>query len=261
MNKTEESSSKAVLRALSMLEAVAQRQGGLTLSELSRKLEVPKSTASYILHTLQTKGYLVRDKDTGKYRLGLKLLNLSHSVQTNVDLRELALPLLQHFVDRTKLSAHVAILDRGRAVYIEKIEAPGFVKMDTWVGKRVPVHTTAVGKALVSQMVEEEIEHILKERGMDRVTSKTITARTKFLHEIEKVKEQGYAIDDEENSDGVRCIAAPIYNAEGIIAAAVGTSGTLSQIDDAHLIKTIEMIKELARRVSHQLGHHTRAHR
>lgn len=260
MGKTEDSSSRAVLRALAILEAVAQRSSGLTNSELSRKLDIPKSTASYILHALETKGYLKRDKETGKYRLGLKLITLSQNVITHSDVREYALPLLHQFVDRVKLPAHMAIIDRGRAVYIEKIEAPVFVRTDTWVGKRMPVHATAVGKALVSQMPEDAVDAILKERGMDKFTPKTITARTKFHQELEKVRAQGFAIDDEESSPGARCIAVPIFNAEGTIVAAIGTSGTTGQIDEAHLTRIVDMVKDMARRISNQLGYHSRSH-
>jgi DNA-binding IclR family transcriptional regulator len=258
MGKTEDNSSRAVLRALSILETVAQRNRGLTNSEISRKLEIPKSTASYILHALETKGYLSRDKETNKYRLGLKLISLSQNVLTHLDLRDIALPQMQHFVDRAKLSAHLAIVDRGRAVYIEKVESLSFVRMDTWIGKRMPVHATAVGKVLVSRMSEDVLDAILKERGMDKLTPKTITSRTKFHHEIEKVREQGFAIDDEESSVGARCVAAPIFNAEGVIIAAVGTSGSTVQIDNPHLHRVIELVKETARKISTQLGYHAR---
>ncbi len=261
MGKTEDSSSRAVLRALSILETVAGRSHGLTNSEISRKLEIPKSTASYILHALETKGYLSRDKETGKYRLGLKLITLSQNVMTHLDLREIALPLMQHFVDKTKISSHLAILDRGRAVYIEKIEADSFVRTDTWIGKRVPVHATAIGKILVAYMDETSVDGILKVRGMDKFTSKTIITRTKFHQELEKVYKQGFAIDDEESSAGARCIAAPIFNSDGAVVAAVGTSGTIGQIDEAHLNRITELIKETARKISNQLGFHSRTHR
>jgi len=261
MGKTEDSSSRAVLRALSILEAVAGRGHGLTNSEISRKLEIPKSTASYILHALEMKGYLNRDKETGKYRLGLKLITLSQNVLTHLDLREIALPQMQHFVDKAKLPSHLAILDRGRAVYIEKIETDSFVRTDTWVGKRVPVHATAIGKVLVSHLSEISVDEILKVRGMDKFTSKTIVTRTKFHQELEKVSKQSFAVDDEESSAGARCIAAPIFNSEGVVIAAVGTSGTTGQIDGAHLNRITELIKETARKISNQLGFHSRSHR
>lgn len=260
MSIAEASSSTAVARALSILEAVAQRGGGMTNSELSRRLDIPKSTASYILRALERRGYLRRERSTGKYRLGLKVLTLSRSVTTGSDVRDVALPVLKQFVERSHLTVHLAILDQGRAVYIEKVEAPGFIKMDTWVGHRVAVHTTGVGKALVSYLPEIEVETILKERGLQKRTLKTITARAKFMRELEKVRAQGYALDDEENSVGVRCVAAPIFNNQGTVVAALGTSATTNQIDQDNLPKIASLVKEAARKISHQLGHQEHSH-
>lgn len=255
MSAVEESSSTAVERALSILEAVAARGSGMTNSEISRRLEIPKSTASYLLRALERRGYLRRDAANGKYQLGLKVLGLSHGVLTGLDIRNIALPVLRQFVERTQLTSHLAILDQGRAVYVEKIDAPGFVKMDTWVGHRVDVHVTAVGKALVAALPEVELEAIVKERGLRKHTPHSLTVRTKFLRELEKVRAQGHAVDDEENSVGVRCVAAPVYDAGGKAVAAFGTSGTTVQIDDAQLPRVVELVKVAARRISQQLGY------
>lgn len=259
MSLPEDNSSTAVERALSILESVSSRASGMTNAEISQRLDIPKSTASYLLRTLEQRGYLRREKASGKYKLGLKVLSLSHTVLTGLDIREVALPFLRQFVERNQLTAHLAILDQGRAVYVEKVEAPGFVKMDTWIGHRVDIHTTSVGKALVSLLPEAEVSQMLEHHGMTRHTAKTITARAKFMRELEKVRSQGYAIDDEENSIGVRCLAAPIFNAERHIIAAVGTSGTTAQIDKAHLRRAIEGVKEMARNISQQLGYQARA--
>ncbi len=255
MNRVQDSPSRAVARALGILEGVAERSGGMTNSEISRTLRIPKSSASYILRTLERHGYLRREGDTGKYRLGLRVLSLSREVLTGLAIRELALPVLKSLVARTQLTAHLAILDQAEAVYIEKVEAPGFIKMDTWVGRRMLVHSTSVGKALVAYLPEAEVEAILRERGLRKRTPKTITVRSKFLRELGKVRGRGYAVDDEENSPDVRCIAAPVCDSSGATQAAVGVSGTTSQIDKVNLPKIAGLVKEAARKISKQLGH------
>lgn len=255
MSFAEDNSSTAVQRALNILESVAQRNGGLSNADISRKLKIPKSTASYLLHTLEQSGYLRREEDSGKYQLGLKVLNLSRGALSGMDVREIAGPILRHVVDASRLTAHLAILDRGEAVYIERVEAPGFIKMDTWVGRRMDVHTTSVGKALVAYIPEEELQAILKERGMRRRTVHTITTPAKFLRDLEKVRELGYAIDDEENSLGVRCVAAPVFDASGRAQASVGLTGTVTQVDRASIAKYADLAKEAARRISQQLGY------
>jgi IclR family acetate operon transcriptional repressor len=259
---TEDTTSTAVERTLRILEAVAER-GPLTNSELSRRLEIPKSSASYILRTLEQRGYLRRESSTGRYRLGLKMLSFTRGALAGLDIREIALPLLRQLVERSHLTAHLAILDHGEAVYIEKVEAPGFIKMDTWVGRRLQVNSTAVGKTLLAWLPQPEVEAIIKQpgqhgqhgqSGLKKLTPKTITTHAAFLRELEKVRAQGYAIDDEENSLGVRCVAAPVFDSLGRVAASVGVSGATTQNDRAHLPKVAELVKATARKISQQLG-------
>ena len=248
-------SKNTVERTLSILETVSHSDNGLSNSEISRRLKIPKSSASYILRILESRGYLLREDSSGKYRLGLKLMSLTREMLAHIDVREIAKPLMEQFVKRTNLSAHLAVLDNGRAVYVEKVEAMGFVKMDIWVGHRLPVHSTAIGKILVSEMPDDEITEILKIRGMDKHTAKTIMKQEKYLKEIEKVRTFGFAIDNEENSEGVRCVAAPVYDAQGKIAAALGTSGTTNQVNEENLPKIVKLIQESAVKVSEQMGY------
>lgn len=252
---SEQKSSNAVGRALSILELVAESHHGLSNSDLSRRLKIPKSSASYILRVLEKREYLQRDAG-GKYRLGLKLVSLTAGAMTHLDVREAAKPVLAEFLKKSRLpEAHLAVLDNGCAVYIEKMEAENsFIKMDIWIGHRLPVHTTAIGKILVSFLPEEEILRILKLRGMERKTKKSITSPSKFLRETERVRKYGFAVDDEENAEGVRCIAAPIYDAKGNLIAALGTSSVVLHIDETHLPKIVELVKKSAAKVSRQMG-------
>lgn len=250
----EDSSSRAVERALMMLEAIAERDAGLTNAELSRRLAMPKSSASYILRVLERRGYLRRDLETNKYQLGLKLLDLSRGALAGLDIRAMALPALQQLMERSQLTAHLAVLDHGEAVYVEKVEAPGFVRMNTWVGRHMPIHCTGVGKALVAYLPEVEIKALLKTRGMRKRTSKTLVVCAKFLQELARVRAEGYAVDDEENNYGVRCVAAPIFDGSGQVVASIGVSGTTTQNDLAHLPKVAEWAKDAARKVTQQLG-------
>src|SRR5256886_7327857 len=255
MPPTVESPSVAVERALAMLEAVALEPEGLSNAEISRKLEIPKSSASYILRTLETQGYRNRNPETGKYRVGLKVLNLSRGALIGIDVREVALPIMRHLMEKTNLTCHLAILDGPDAVYIEKVEPQGFIRMDTWVGRRMRVHATSVGKSLVAHIPRERLEKILAERGMEKRTPKTITTLPRLLKDLEKVREQGYAVDDEENNMGARCVGAPVFNQGGTIEAALGLSGTTNQLNPNSMPRILEHLKDAARHVSMQLGY------
>jgi DNA-binding IclR family transcriptional regulator len=237
-----------------MLEAVAHEPEGLSNADISRKLQIPKSSASYILRTLETQGYLNRDEHSGKYRVGLKILSLSRGALSGIDVREVALPIMRHLVEKTGLTCHLAILDGPEAVYIEKVEPPGFIRMDTWVGRRMRVHATSVGKALVAYVPQERLERII-EQAMEKRTPKTITTLPRLLKELEKVRTQGYAVDDEENNLGARCVGAPVFNQQGAIEASVGLSGTIGQVNAQTMPRIVEALKDAARHVSMQLGY------
>ena len=253
MPATDSSPATAVERALDILENIAQRRDGLTNSEISRKLAIPKSSASYILRTLERRGYLRRDGETGRYQLGLKILSLGGDAQSNLDIAYVALPVMRSLVERVHLTAHLAVLDQGEAVYIEKVEAPGFFKVNTWVGRRMYLHSTSVGKALLAWLPKQEMEAIVRQQGMKKRTPKTIITMSRLLADLELVREQGYAVDDEENSLGARCLGAPIFDAVGNVTAALGVSGTLTQVDEENRPKIVEALKETARRISRQL--------
>src|SRR5271165_3370869 len=230
MLASSDSPSAAVERALAMLEAVAQESEGLSNAEISRKLQIPKSSASYILRTLESRNYLTRDEESGKYRVGLKILSLSRGALSGLDVRGVALPIMRHLTHQTGLTCHLAILDGPDAVYIEKVEPEGFIRMDTWVGRRMRVHATSVGKALVAHISQDRLEEILDKSGMEKRTPKTITTLPRLLKELEKVRSQGYAVDDEENNLGARCVGAPEFRGRAHIGAGLGLTGTAQAV-------------------------------
>jgi IclR family acetate operon transcriptional repressor len=250
-----ESPAVSVERALGMLEAVAQEPEGLSNAEISRKLQIPKSSASYILRSLEKHGYLRRDTETARYRVGLKILSLSRGALSGIDVRELALPIMRHLMEKTSLTCHLAILDGPEAVYIEKVEPQGFIRVDTWVGRRMRVHATSVGKALVAHIPQAQLEKIVANRPMEKRTPKTITTLPRLLKELERVRTLGYAVDDEENNLGARCLGAPVFNQQGNIEASIGLSGTINQVNAESMPRMVEALKDAARHLSMQLGY------
>jgi DNA-binding IclR family transcriptional regulator len=257
MPEKDASTATAVERALNILEATAQRRDGMNNSEISRRLAIPKSSASYILRVLDRRGYLRRDGQTGRYRLGLKVLSLGRDAQagvnlSGVDLVEVALPLMRALCEKIHMTVHLAVLDHGEAVYVEKVEASGFFKINTWVGRRMYLHSTSVGKALLAWMPKNEAETILRQQVLKKRTPKTITSVPRLVAELERVRELGHAVDDEENSLGARCLGAPIFDAESHVAASLGVSGTLTQTDENNMPRIVDALKDAARKISRQ---------
>lgn len=244
----------SVERALTILELLADRRDGLTASDLSRRARIPKSTLSYILRTLVGRGYVRRDVESGLHTLGIRLLSLGGQAMQSMELREVAMPHLRQISERTRLDAHLAILDHGDAVYIERVESPGFIKMATWIGRRMTPHITAVGKALICQHEKHEVQEIFKLHHIKPATPKTITTLSHLLTDLADTRRRGFSIDDEENEARVRCIAAPVVAATGEVVAAIGVSGTVGQIDDEGITRIGNLVRSAALRMSAQLG-------
>ncbi len=255
MSRQNESPSTAVERTLLILEAAAQREDGTSNAEFSRKLKIPKSSASYILRTLEQHGYLRREGDHGKYRLGMKVLSLSRAALSGVDVCGVALPIMRHLVDQIHITTHLAILDHGEAVYVEKVEPQSFIRMDTWIGRRMEVHSTAVGKVLLAYLDPHQQEAIIRRRGLKKLTPHTITSLPKLMKEFERVCHLGYSVDDEENSLGARCVGAPIFNAQGSVEAALASTGAINDVPRDAVPRIAEMVKDAARRISQQIGY------
>src|SRR5256712_9339492 len=136
---------------------------------------------------------------------------------------------MRSLVERIHLTVHLAVLDQGEAVYIEKVEAPGFFKVNTWVGRRMFLHSTSVGKCLLACLPKHDIENLVKQQGLKKRTPKTITSIMRLIAELDHVKQSGYAVDVEENSLPARCLAAPIFDTMRTATAPLDSSWTLTQ--------------------------------
>lgn len=244
----------ALARAFEMLDILAMSSVGMTKMDIARKIRIPYSTAFNLLNTMEQHGYVRKDEESGRYYLGLKILSLGGVPPRDVGLRDTAAPVLADLVRQTGLTAHLAILDRGEAVYIDKREPNGFLKINSWIGKRNYVHSSAVGKALIAWRSAEEVEEICG-AGLLRRTAKTITSLRRLKTDLTETRKRGYAIDDEEDELGGRCMAAPVFDATDAVAASIGLSGIVAQIPDERLPDFGQLLRNAANLVSRRLGY------
>lgn len=254
--KTDSTNSQVVSveRALTILELLADKRQGLTTSDISRRTGLPKSSTSYLLRTLVNRGYVRRDNVSGTHTLGVRLLSLGGQAMQGMELRDVALPYLRQVVERTRFGAHLAILDHGDAVYIERIESPGFIKMAVWVGRRMAPQITAVGKALICNLDHHDVREIVADHDIRPASPKAIVSLPKLFAELDAISQRGYAVDDEEHAAGVRCVAAPVFAAGGEVVAAIGVSATVSQLNDEYLPTVGGIVRGAAQKLSTQLG-------
>jgi len=253
--KQKEYSVPSIERALSVLECLARAKRGFSLSEIGRRLRIPKSSAHLILSTLERRGFLQRNTKTNRYCFGLQLVSLSRSALENLDLREEAKPFLCSLMQESGFTVHMAVLERDEAVIIEKVVAPGLVRLASWVGRRLDVNCSGVGKALLAFLPDDELDCLLRTKDFARHNSRTIISTTILRRELILVRQAGYALDNEEDEPGVRCIGAPVFDEKGKAVAAISIAGVASQIGIDRVPVLARLVTRAAGRISARMGY------
>jgi DNA-binding IclR family transcriptional regulator len=241
-------------RAVRIFELLAHSHRGLSLSEISRTLGLPKSSVYLLLATLEKNGYLQKNAQTARYCFGLKLISLSRSALENLDLRQVARPFLQKLAQEVRLTVHLGVLERGEAVIIDKIEPPGLVKVATWIGRRLDVNCTGVGKALIAYMPKAAFDQQITAKTLTKHNDRSIVSIAALKKELLQVRELGYAFDDEEDEIGLRCIGAPIFGNSREVVAALSVSGTVTQIPMENVSDLGKKVRQTADAISSSLG-------
>jgi IclR family transcriptional regulator, KDG regulon repressor len=260
-------------RALAVLDVLERTHGGLNNAELSRQMGIPKSTVSYITARLTRAGYLIRDEETRRFRMGLKVVALAYGALREVGIRSVAEPVLYKLVTETGLSAGVGVLQQGRVLLIDRVESPGFIheavevasisgvrRRDRYiareqrdVGRELPAHSTALGKVLLAHLPKQQMLALLAETGLPRRTTKTIISKSRLLQELEIVHERGFATADQEEYAGVRALSAPIVDGSGAVRAAVSVNGNPAERVWGDLPELVKLVQSAARAISRQL--------
>lgn len=246
---------QSVERALMILELFDEQHEELRITEISAMMNLHKSTVHSLLKTLQLHGYIDQDEETGKYRLGLKLLERGQLILRQLDLRTAAARHLRQLSEETGQTVHLVILDGKEGIYIDKVEGKKAAIRYSRIGRRVPLHSSAVGKVLAAFRSDAEIAELLQNYEFVRQTPRTIQSAEAFLKELEAVRKRGYAVDDEENEPGVRCVAAPIFDHNGQTAAAMSISTMTAHVNDEELAELAAKLGETARQISGKLGY------
>jgi IclR family KDG regulon transcriptional repressor len=250
---------QTIERASSILDILGQSPQGISIRDLSTKIKLPKGTTHRLLSSLYYFGYVRQDPKTRNYFLGLKLVELGNLLLSQLDLRKEAEPFLRDLAERTKETIHMVILDRNEIVYIDKVESeqnPSGLRMASRPGLRNPAHSCAVGKVLLAHLSEDELNQIIEEKGLPKRTENTITDSVQLKEHLKLVKRQGYAMDDEENEKGVRCVAAPIFNEARKAVAAISISVLAFRVAKKVIQDSLKKeVTETARGISERLGY------
>jgi DNA-binding IclR family transcriptional regulator len=243
---------KVLEKVFRVLELFDDKAKELTATEIQGQLGLNKTSAFRVIKNLEEFGYLEKDPETLKYRLGIKIYYLGSLVQPYVSLRKVSRPLLQELNRRTQETVHLAVLNRGQSLYLEKLDGQKTIRVMTSIGAKLPAHCSGVGKVLLSGLSQEEVEEIIVARGLQRFTANTITEASQLKEELGRVRRQGYATDNEEIEIGLKCAAAPVF-INGRLLAAVSVSVPKDRFDEQPE-SFVGMVKDAAQEISRMLG-------
>lgn len=244
---------QSVDRTLSILQCFIDDRRPLGVSEIARKLGLNKSVVHRLMLTLQAHGYLQQLKNTDKYMIGPKAFELGSVFTNSTNLLDEGKKVLIELVDRTGLTAHLAILDKASVLYLVNVEPDHLKYLFGAVGQRRPVYITALGKCLTAWLPEERIAQVLEGCSFEKLTDHTIDSPEAFLRELERVRQTGFAVDNEESGYGARCFAAPIRNKDGDVIAAISISGY--GVPEEKMNELGLTVKSLASQLSRRIGY------
>jgi DNA-binding IclR family transcriptional regulator len=246
-------------RAAHILDALSHFPQGLSLRDLSERVSLSKGTTHRILSSLSYLDFIRQNPLNKHYQLGFKLVELGNYLLSQIDFRTEARPFLAELAERVRETVHMVILEKDEVLYIDKVEAsghPSSLRMVSMLGARVPAHCCAVGKVLLAALPAEKIVELAERKGLARRTRYTIVDLEQLLEHLKMVQQQGYALDNEENEIGIRCVAAPVYNQTGSAIAAISLSVPAIRIKARELETNLkDQVVRTAMTISHKLGY------
>ena len=224
---------QTIERTAHILDIIGRHSHGLSLGDLAKKANLPKGTAHRLVNSLAYFDFIRQDPTTKNYQLGFKLVDLGNLLLSQIDLRSEARPFLIHLSEAIQETSHLVVLDGDKALYIDKVDLytkSSGLQMISRLGSRIDLHCSSVGKVLLAHMEAHQAEAIISRTGLPGRTANTITDPTRLMRHVAVIRKKGYAIDDEENEEGIRCVAAPIRNGSGRVEAAMSISGPMTRI-------------------------------
>ncbi|WGW01389.1 DNA-binding transcriptional regulator KdgR [Vibrio sp. YMD68] len=244
----------SVLKVFSILDALGE-QKEIGVSELSQRLMMSKATTYRFLQTMKTLGYVSQDGEADKYSLTLKLFELGAKSLEYVDLIALADKEMRAISEETNEALHLGALDENAIIYIHKIDSGYNLRMQSRIGRRNPLYSTAIGKVLLADRDEDVVRQTLSNVEFIKHTDKTLENTDQLLSELKVVKEQHYAEDNEEQEPGLRCIAAPIYDRFGTVIAGVSISFPTIRFDEKRMSYYVGLLHKAGENISEKLGY------
>lgn len=246
---------QSVLKALDILECLAVADRPLSTQEIALRCGLPRPTAYRLLTTLLTRDYVTICPDSGRYQIGAKVLSLGNNFLDRLDLPELARADLRELGQIAGETVHLGVLDGPEVLYVGKVDGPQSVRMHSTIGARSPLYSTAMGKAILAFLPLEQRMALLDQITLMPRTPNTIIDRGMLVEHLELVRTQGFAVDDVENEEGIRCVGAPVFDHTGHVKAAVSISGPAYRLSSSRLQELSQPVIKAGMAISNKLGY------
>ncbi len=246
--------SQTVLKALMVLECVADADRPLSAAEVAKRCKISRPTAYRLLSTLATRDY-VTQVNGPYYRLGTQALSLSKKLLDSIDLPELARPYMRELGDVTNETVYLSTLQDTEILYVAKIESTQSIRTSCIIGTRNNLYSTSMGKAVLAFLPAAEQDRLIEKIELKPITARTIVHRTALVEELANIRKRGYAIDDEENEDGVRCVGAPIFDRTGHVNSAISVSAPAYRFPMSRIEEVSALVLKISGAISARLGY------
>lgn len=252
----DKSSVRSIERAFIIMEALAANGGEAKgITELSSITKLSKTTVHRIISTLCKLEYIQKEMSSDRYCLGLRVSYLGSAALGRVKLIEIAKNDLINLSDTTNMTVHLAVILDHQIVYVDKANSNLSIQTASRIGQRSYLHSTGLGKAICAYLPKEEVLNHLKIMGMPQRTKNTITNLDDFFMELQRIRELGVSIDNEENEKYIKCVAAPIYDISGNVIAAISASGLVVHFTEDNIKDLALLVKTTANNISHNMGY------
>ncbi len=245
---------QSLTRGLSILECLATAEGGLTLTDVAQRVTLAPSTAHRLLATLEKMGYVYQAGDLGRWYIGLQAFTVGSSFLASRDFIAQSHPYMRRLMEQSGETANLGILDGTEAVFVDQVQCREMMRTIVKLGSRVPLHASGVGKAIFASLSDEQIDAILKVKGLPRITNNTITAPETMWQTVRVIRQRGWSFDDEEHALGTRCVAAPVYDEHAEPLGAISLAGPSSRLPDARIKQLGALVAHTAEELTHRLG-------
>ncbi len=247
---------QSVEKTLQIIETMASAREPLRLAEIAQQVQMPASTTLRMINTLVQQGYAYQEPITLRYGLTLRFTQIGSQVSAQLSIRDIAHPILVKLSKVFKESACLAIEEDMEVIYVDVVDGPdGLLKITQRIGKRAPMHSTGVGKLMLTQYSPEKLARLMERKGLARLTPNTVSTMDDLHKEMDLIRQRGYALDDEECELGARCLAAPVRNFEGKIVAAISLSGPISRMNLKRITEVAPSLMEAADEIAGVLAY------